>query len=116
MRTDVNSFDNQSYVSDERPLDKTRSWFQSKLNILKTRNSVQNVLPSIIPVTREDSSGSRNGPKFASVGQEKRSIIKNLLLIGTTFMLSSTAFQSMSALHSRFGILRTTFGLSTVSN
>ena len=116
MKNDVNSFDNDSYKSDEGPLEKTRSWFHSKFNFFKIPNSLQNVLPSTIPVTRQDSSDSGNVPKFASIDQEKRSIIKNLLVISITSMVLSTAFQSMSALHSNFGILHNTFGLSTVSN
>ena len=115
MRNHVNSVDNKSYESDEGPIKNTRSWFRSKFDIFKIKNSVQNVLPSAIVVTRQDSSDNVTRTKFASIDQEKRTIIKNLLIVSIAFMLSSTALQSMSALHSRFGILRNTFGLSTVS-
>lgn len=116
MRKDVNSYDKTSNEFDERPTEKTKGWFKSKVKRFKAPNFVQDLLTSTIQVIRKDSLDNSNAPKFESVDQEKRSIIKNLLVLSIAFMLLSTSFQSMSALRTPFGILRNTFGISTVSN
>lgn len=66
--------------------------------------------------TRKCTSEISNVLKFETIAQEKRAIIKNLLIISIAHMLLSTAFQSISYLHSNFGIIRNTFGIRTVSN
>ena len=116
MRNDVSNCENNPHEFDEGPIQKNVGWLKSKLKRFKIGNSVQNTLPSTISVTQQDSSDIIFVRKFESVGQEKRSIIKNLFVICLAFLMLSTAFQSMLALHSNFGILRTTFGVSAVSN
>ena len=92
MIHEPNSFENKSYEFTEVPLEKTDGFLLNE--------DVKNLPPPTITVIQQDTSDKSTPQKFASIEHEKRSIIKNLLIICMVFMLLFTAFQSMSALQS----------------
>lgn len=92
MIHEPNSFENKSYEFSEVPLEKTEDF---SLN-----GDVKKFPPPTITVIQQDTSDKSAPQKFASIEDEKRCIIKNLLIICMVFMLLFTAFQSMSALQS----------------
>ena len=88
--TDNDGFQNKGYTFDEVPLESPVTATQVSFNEGKNE-------------TLKNDTNSQHGTgvqKVVSVEQEKRSIIKNLIVICIAFMLLFTAFQSMSALQS----------------
>ena len=82
---DSYGLENQAYTFDEIPLETPVVSF----------NEVKN--ETVIDTNSQNGKGVQ---KVVNVEQEKRSIIKNLIVICISFMLLFTAFQSMSALQS----------------
>ena len=87
MSNDDNStsFENRAYQFDEVPLHSP----------VKNEVSFDDDVQRINSITSEDMK-----KKVVNVEQEKRSIIKNVIIICVAFMLLFAAFQSMSALQS----------------
>lgn len=87
--TDNNGIENKGYTFSEIPLESSKPNTQVSFNKEKGE--------SIIETNSQNGTGVQ---KMVNIEQEKRSIIKNLIVICIAFMLLFTAFQSMSALQS----------------
>ena len=86
------SFENPSYKFDEVPLESA----PVTQGVLFNDNVEEETTSAKMKITVE----KIERQKSINVEQEKRSIIKNVLIICISFMLLFTAFQSMSALQS----------------
>ena len=89
--TELKSFDNRGYITDESPPDKNANNFkQYEADAGQSNNN--------------GNSSTRDGRIANMTAEEirieKRSIMKNVILISFAFLLLFTAFQSMSALQS----------------
>ena len=87
--SDNNGLENKGYNFDEVPLESPVTNTQVSFNEAKQE--------AIIETNSLHGTGVQ---KIVNIEKEKRSIIKNLIVICIAFMLLFTAFQSMSALQS----------------
>ena len=87
--TDNNENENKGYTFSEIPLESSEP--NTKVSFHKEKGE------TVIETNSQNGTGVQ---KMVNIEQEKRSIIKNLIVICIAFMLLFTAFQSMSALQS----------------
>ena len=96
------SFENKAYRFDGGPLepqDNNEVSFDEHIKKESVTKQSIKALPSIT-ITTEKYEMKKRVTKTINVDQEKRSIIKNVLIICIAFMLLFTAYSSMSALQS----------------
>ena len=98
----TSSFENKAYKWDDVPLepqDKNEVSFDEDIKKESVTKQSIKASPSIT-ITTEKYEMKKRVTKTINLDQEKRSIIKNVLIICIAFMLLFTAYSSMSALQS----------------